>query len=347
MSLGFYFQKPLENAELDPRMLESDGSYAVQMSAGGTSAPLFQNAPKVAQMRVVFTMNQLYQHGGDNRTRISFDHIVASAGADNEALRKQIKGLNPATCLPAGIKIIGARAGLMQDISPAFHIRLNDHKGRSMNTKHLCVGMNDTRDARKMHIGYPLHMFSPLDPESGGIHDTNEKVPEMFRHFVMLRKEHVQDGVVLYPGVGGSGDYYAIAKTSPAAALLYHVVVEKNSHITKISNFGAFNKQFEDLNNFTQLLAPKVLFDEVRKLVIDRIQDISTKSFDCSSLEMQIDMLDVFREAHPEIGKVPIAITFEVNLHVPVHPERMRTVYGGDTTASAFGGKDDEEEDSD
>lgn len=41
----------------------------------------------------------------------------------------------------------------------------------------------------------------------------------------------------------------------------------------------------------------------------------------------QVDMLDVFRELHPEINKVPVAVTFEVNLHVPVHPERLTTVY--------------------
>lgn len=339
MSLGFYFQKPLEHADLDPRMFESDGSYAMNMSAGGGAGPLFQNAPKVAQMRVVFTMNQLYQHGGDNRSRISFDNIVASAGEDNEALRKQIKGLNPTTCLPAGIKIIGVRAGLMQDISAAFHVRLNDHRGRLMNTKHLCMGWKETRDAKKMHIGYPLHMFSPLDPESGGIHDTNEKIPDLFRQFVMLRKEHMQEGVQLHPGVGGAGDYYAISRTAPFAALLNYVVV-KNSHITKISNYDAFNKQFEDLNNFNQLLAPKNLIDEVRKLYMDKILEVETKSFDCTSLEMHTDMLDVFREAHPEIGKVPIAITFEVNLHVPVHPERMRTVYGD--APSAFGNPTEE-----
>ena len=286
MSLGFFFQKPLEKVdELDSVALGGDGEYA-RLVSGAAGPSLFQNVPKVAQIRVVFTMQAPYMHGGENRKRISFEQICA--GVDDEKIRSQLRGLNPSTCLPAGVKIIGARAGLLQDVSPAFHVRLCDNKGRSLNTKHLCVGSQETRDARKLHIGFPLHLYSPLDDTSGVILETPEKVPETFRQFVMLRKDHVQDGVVLYPGVGGSSDCYAIAKNSPAAALLYHVIVEKNSHITKINTFSAFSKQYEDLNNCNQWLVPKMLFDEVRNLVFDKIQYVQDKSYDCSALEMQV-----------------------------------------------------------
>lgn len=346
MSLGFFFQKPLEKVdELDSAALGSEGEYA-RLVSSGTGPSLFQNAPKVAQIRVVFTLQNLYQHGSDNRKRINFEQICA--GVEDEKLRSQLRNLNPATCLPAGIKIIGVRAGLMQDVSSAFHVKLYDNKGRSLNIKHLCVGSQDTRDIRKMHIGYPLHMWSPWDNDSGVILETPEKVPETFRQFVMLRKDHVQDGVVLYPSVGGSGDCYAIAKNCPAAALLYHVIVEKNSHITKINSFQSFSKQYEDLNNYTQWLVPKMLFDEVRKLVFEKIQYVQDRSFDCSALEMHTDMLDVFREAHPEINKVPIAVTFEVNLHVPVQPDRLTTVYTPiSSSATAIAAANDDSSDDD
>lgn len=321
MSTGFFFQRPLENAEdLDPSVFSGDNEYA--RSVPGAVGP-FENPPKVANLKIVTMVTMPYSPGGENRQRITSEHI--SAGVEDPVMKSQLRELNFATALPAGIRVVGSKIGIAHDMSDLFHVRVHDNKGRCMNTKHLCIGPQDTRDPRKLHIGYPLKLFQRGNDSTGWILDTNDKIPETFRQYVMLRKEHMLKDVERHKGVGGHPDTFLIDPNSVAASILFFVIVKRNSHISKIETPEQFRMQYADPSGCLRM--PAHLVEEVQELVFDRMKRVQEKSYDCQSLEVEVQMIDIFREMHPEITKVPISLTLEINLHVPVHPGDISTVY--------------------
>lgn len=58
---------------------------------------------------------------------------------------------------------------------------------------------------------------------------------------------------------------------------------------------------------------PEVTFNEVSSLLQSKLADVRSKSFDCTTIGVEVEAFDVFRE-HVFAGKgnIPVLITLEV-----------------------------------
>ena len=305
---------PPTRAELDST---GDNTYAASFGVPGsitrpdTGGP-FDIPPELATIGIIQSVGAVMKNGSASMV-IKWEDIVAQLDGD---LRASVSKMSPTQTLPACIRITGATIGDNEQYRNMCHIRLRDASDKLMTTKH----MYRADDGNSDDIGFPLHLLT----EDGGILlEEPQQLTNTFKHYWYISKSMLTCSAFQQQSTGGM--FYSIPRSSDAAKLMYYVLVVKNGkyamdpadNVTNQDNVS-FTNTYADRNDDTCWRFPEITFKEVSALLADKLAEVKKNSYDCTRIKVNIDAFSVFRETLASKGNVPVLITLEIDIHLPL-----------------------------
>lgn len=293
-----------------PGMLTTKSGVPMLESPDGP----FDSTPELAQVRIVHSIGLEMVRGSSASGEITFANIVQSVR--DKDLRKKLGQLEPSSTLPASVKIVAATVGDSPAYRDMCHVKVRDSLGKVMNTPHLYKGNSKVSG----DVGYPLHL---LTEEGGFVLEEPPQLTDTFKHYWYINKSMLTAN--MYREQGHAGDYVKLPRNSDASRLMYFVLVVKNGagsgssdqNVTGLDK-SLFEKEFADKNDEYYWRFPEYYFKEVSKLLQDKLNDVRSKSFNCQSIGVEVSSFDVFSKLLTDKASVPILLTIEIDLHLPL-----------------------------
>ena len=280
----------------------------------------FEITPDLAQVRIVHSVGLVMENGEKGSNNITWANIIASLPNN---MKEQLKLLSATQTLPASVKIVAATVGDNPAYRDMCHVKVRDgsgklaggiENGKLMNTPHLYKN-----SAKGENVGYPLHL---LTDEGGYVLEEPPQLTDTFKHYWYISNSmltsYARKLELSY------GNYISVPKNSAAARLMYFVLVVKNGAMAGPDDVtGMTQESFEEQYNFrddeSSWRFPEATFNEVTDLLAAKLQDVRDKSFDCTSVNVEVEAFDIFKQyVLTGKGSIPVLITLEIDLHLPM-----------------------------
>lgn len=152
--------------------------------------------------------------------------------------------------------------------------------------------------------------------------DEPPPLKEAFKHYWYIN-ERMLTGCV-YRDETPEGNFTRIPKNSDAGRLMYYVLVKKNgrdsaNNITDMTD-DLFDESYKDGNDKTKSYwrFPERVFTEVQDLLKQKLNSVKNHSYNCTEISMTVAPFNVFERDFATKGEVGIAITFSIDLHLPL-----------------------------
>lgn len=316
----------VSEAEQLKKMDAEFGGFPANMGElnNGAIGP-FEITPNLAQVRLVHTLGMVMPAGEKGSASILWSHIVSSLG--DPGLKAQLGSLSPMQTLPSGVKITAATVGNNPAYRNMCHVKVFDGSDvpKVMNTPHL-YRQGDSASAADITIGYPLHLLSE---EGGFLLEEPPQLTDTFKHYWYISNSMLSSSA--YKQESAQGTFISIPKNSDAARLMYFVLVIKNGagaatpeeNVTGLDAAG-YQKAFRDGNEFLSWRFPEHTFNEVCSLLAGKLEDVRSKSFDCSKITVEVEAFKIFKSAYFSAKTdIPVLITLEIDLHLPLKREAV------------------------
>ena len=278
----------------------------------------FEVTPDLAQVRIVHSVGMVMNCGKPAVAKITWANIVQSLQGE---MKDKLTTLSASQTLPASVKIVAATVGDHLAYRNMCHVKVYDGSAnrKLMNTPHL-YRKGDTPSSQ---VGYPLHL---LTDEGGFVLEEPPQLTETFKHYWYISNSMLTS--FAYKQETAMGTFISIPKNSDAARLMYYVLVVKNGagagssendgNVTGLTAAG-FEANYNDKNDFSSWRFPESTFNEVTSLLSQKLKDVRDKSFNCGSIEVEVQAFDTFRDTMLiDKGHIPVLITLEIDLHLPM-----------------------------
>lgn len=282
----------------------------------------FEVTPNLAQLRLSFngSCKMVKDATTKNMTgtiEFHFDQVVDSL--TNTELKEQLKHVHPIHTLPASIKVSAASVGDNPTYRNMCHVKVFDAtpgKKKLMNTPHIYRGVGGP--TKIDNIGYPLQL---LTDEGGFLLEEPPQVTDTFRHYINICNSMLSSSA--YKQESPQGTHIIIPKNSDAARLMYFVLVIKNGKnapggdVTGLDK-DAYQSEFRDKNDSMSWRFPEHIFQDVSDLLAGKLTAVREKSYNCSTITLEVSTFDVYRQYFDTMDSLPMMISLEIDLHLPM-----------------------------